>query len=233
MTASERSRGLDPASLAPDFFRRPAPVVARDLIGTLLLVDDGGGIVVETEAYAHLDPALHSVRGPTRRNGVMFGPIAHAYVYRSYGIHWCLNLVCGLEPGSAVLIRALEPTHGLGEMQVRRGTDRRRALCRGPGRLCQALAITGDLDGASLDAPPFTLLSDPFKPAVTAGPRIGITRGADTPWRFLHTGSSFVSGSRKAQDAALNPPNVVALEPSGGVSAHAPAGDLAAVGRLT
>ena len=177
----------------PAFFRRDVATVARDLIGARLLVDGVGGVIVETEAYDRLDPASHSVRGPTPRNAAMFGPIGRAYVYRSYGIHWCLNLVCGCEPGGAVLIRALEPTDGLARMQARRGAVGLRDLCRGPGRLCQALGITGALDHHPVDASPFTMQARDGAAAVRAGPRIGITRGIETPWRFFLAGSRFVS----------------------------------------
>ncbi len=185
----------------PAFFRRDAAVVARDLIGARLLVDGVGGVIVETEAYDHLDPASHSVRGQSPRNAAMFGPVGRAYVYRSYGIHWCLNLVCGCEPGSAVLIRALEPTDGLAEMQTRRGAVVLRDLCRGPGRLCQALGITGALDHHPLDVPPFALQARDGAVAVLPGPRIGITRGIDTPWRFVMAGSRFVSRTIAARQA--------------------------------
>ena len=173
-------------------FDRPVHEVAAALIGTVLLVDGVGGAIVETEAYDRLDPASHTFRGPTLRNRAMFGPPAHAYVYRSYGIHWCLNLVCGPEPGGAVLIRALRPTAGLDIMRARRGLEAERLLCGGPGRLCQALGITVALDGRSLFAPPFEL--HPGEPAdVIAGRRIGITRGIETPWRFGDRGSPFLS----------------------------------------
>ncbi|NDV88594.1 DNA-3-methyladenine glycosylase [Aurantimonas aggregata] len=180
--------------LSPEFFRRDAVDVARDLLGTRLLVDGVGGVIVETEAYDHEDPASHSFRGPTARNAAMFGPPGRAYVYRSYGIHWCFNIVCGADQtGSAVLIRALEPLAGLAAMQERRRMEDPRLLCAGPGRLTQALAITADHDGLPLDAPPFRLERGPTPEAIVAGPRIGITQAADIPWRFGIAGSRFVS----------------------------------------
>lgn len=181
-----------PAS-AQHIFANPAPVVARALIGMRLFVDGVGGRVVETEAYDRTDPASHSCNGPTARNAAMFGPPAHVYVYRSYGLHWCLNLVCGSEPGSAVLIRALEPDSGIAAMQARRGAVAVRDLCRGPGRLCQALGVTDALNSRSLYAPPFTLLAATEEPDVVSGPRIGITRGIETEWRFGLAGSRFLS----------------------------------------
>lgn len=176
------------------FFHRPAPDVARDLIGATLLVDDVDGTVVETEAYARNDPASHSFGGRTMRNASMFGPTGHAYVYRSYGMHWCLNVVCDAEAlGSAVLVRALEPTEGIDVMKGRRGVSDVRRLCSGPGRLCQALNVTGALDGLPLDAPPFVLegRSEPLR--IAEGHRIGITRGVEAPWRFGLSGSAFLS----------------------------------------
>lgn len=180
-------------SLAPGFFRRHPAQVARDLIGVTLLLDGVGGPIVETEAYHHEDPASHSFAGKTPRNAAMFGEPGISYVYRSYGIHWCLNLVCGEDPGSAVLIRALEPVRGLALMGTRRGTDNPRQLCSGPGKLCQALAVTREHDGLPLDRPPFELRPRSAEPDLLAGPRIGITKAADTPWRFGLRGSPHLS----------------------------------------
>jgi DNA-3-methyladenine glycosylase len=167
--------------------------VAADLIGWEVYVGGVGGRIVETEAYHHEDPASHSFSGPTPRNAVMFGAQAHVYVYRSYGIHWCLNFVCWAEaPGGAVLIRALEPRHGLDVMHERRGLTDPRALCSGPGKLCQALAVTREHNGLALDHPPFELREGRAK-AVVTGPRIGITKAAEVPWRFGEAGSRFLS----------------------------------------
>ncbi len=188
----------------PDF-RRPVAEVAAALLGALLLVDGVGGAIVECEAYDRDDPASHSVRGQTPRNTAMFGPPGHAYVYRSYGLHWCLNLVCGPAPGGAVLIRALEPLHGLETMRQRRATTLTAALCRGPGCVCQALAITGALDGHPLDAPPFQLTAGHAAAPVLAGPRVGISRARDTPWRFRLAGSPYVSRGPTRPPAARPP----------------------------
>ena len=174
-----------------DFLDRDAAVVAPDLLGTKLLVAGVGGLIVETEAYHPDDPASHSFRGPTPRNGAMFAGPGHVYVYRSYGIHWCINFVC--HGAGAVLIRALEPTDGIAKMRERRGLTDLRTLCSGPGKLCTALAVTGELDGRMLTARPFKILL-PSRPSdATIGPRIGITKAADVPWRFGVKGSRFLS----------------------------------------
>ena len=176
------------------FFGRSVHEVAPDLIGTTLLIDGVGGIIVEVEAYHHTDPAAHSFRGPTPRNRVMFGPPGFAYVYRSYGIHWCLNFVCeSKNSASAVLIRALQPTHGLPTMRQRRGLHDIRALCSGPGKLCQALGITIQHNELPLDAPPIALHARVEKPEIVTGIRIGITRAVDFPWRYGLKDSRFLS----------------------------------------
>ena len=174
-----------------EFFCRPAPEAARRLIGARLLTDGVGGLIVETEAYEPGDAASHSFRGETRRNKAMFGPPATAYVYRSYGIHWCLNFVC--LPGSAVLIRALEPRSGVDVMRRRRRLDDEGRLCAGPGRLCEALAVDGSFDGLPLSSPPFDLALPKEHADVAVGPRIGISRDVERPWRFGLAGSAFLS----------------------------------------
>src|SRR5437764_10541099 len=171
--------------LKRSFFARSVHEVAPDLIGATLLVDGVGGIIVEVEAYHHTDPAAHSFNGPTPRNRVMFGPPGFSYVYRSYGIHWCVNFVCEKEgSASAVLIRALEPTHGISAMRCRRGLHDERALCSGPGKLFEALAINGKHNGLSLDAPPIALHARAGNPEIAVGVRIGITKAVELPWRF-------------------------------------------------
>ena len=180
--------------LGKEFFARSVHHVAPDVVGATLLVDGVGGVIVEVEAYDQEDPASHGFRGRTARNAAMFGPPGHAYVYRSYGIHWCLNLVCEVEgTASAVLVRALEPTHGLDAMRARRRTENRRLLCAGPGRLCEALGVGRDHDGLPLDQPPFELRARETDVPLVAGPRIGITRAADLPWRYGLAGSRFLS----------------------------------------
>jgi len=166
--------------LKRSFFDRSVHEVAPDLIGATLLVDGVGGIIVEVEAYHHLDPAAHSFRGPTPRNRIMFGPPGFAYVYRSYGIHWCVNFVC-------------EAAGSASAMRRRRGLQEERALCSGPGKLCEALGITIKHSDLPLDAPPFALHARPGKPEVVAGVRIGITKAVDLPWRYGLKGSKFLS----------------------------------------
>ena len=175
-------------------FSASSPEVAQALIGATLLVAGVGGRIVEAEAYDRDDPASHSHRGPTPRNAAMFGPPGRAYVYRSYGLHWCLNLVCReAGHGAGVLIRALEPTTGIDTMRARRGTIDERLLCAGPGRVGQALGITREHDGMRLDAPPFELHAPADAVSVSRGPRIGISKAQDVPWRFGLAGSRFSS----------------------------------------
>jgi DNA-3-methyladenine glycosylase len=180
--------------LKRSFFDRPVLEVAPDLIGATLLVNGIGDIIVEVEAYHQSEPAAHSYRGPTPRNMVMFGPPGFTYVYRSYGIHWCVNFVCEKAgSASAVLIRALEPTHGLAMMRKRRGVDDERALCSGPGKLCEALGITIKESALPLDRPPIALHARTGKADVVSGVRIGLTKAIDLPWRYGLKGSRFVS----------------------------------------
>ena len=181
-------------SIKRAFFARSVHEVAPDLIGATLLVDGVGGIIVEVEAYHHTDPAAHSHRGPTPRNLVMFGPPGFSYVYRSYGIHWCVNFVCEKEgEATAVLIRALQPTHGIPAMRRRRGLHDERALCSGPGKLCEALGITIKQSELALDVPPYALHARTDKPEIVTGVRIGITKAVDFPWRYGLKGSRFLS----------------------------------------
>jgi DNA-3-methyladenine glycosylase len=184
-------------------FSAPSLVVARELIGASVFVDGVGGTIVETEAYDQSDPASHTYAGHTARNAAMFGPPGRAYVYRSYGIHWCLNFVCApVGHGAGVLIRALAPTAGIDVMRARRGVDPIRLLCSGPGRLCQALGVTHALDGMRLDRKPFRVVPrcDPAL-VVHAGVRIGISKSRELPWRFVLAGSPFLS--KPMRDAAL------------------------------
>jgi DNA-3-methyladenine glycosylase len=169
-------------------------LVAPDLIGATFLADGVGGRIVEVEAYHHTDPAAHSYNGPTERNAVMFGPPGFVYVYRSYGIHWCVNFVCELDgSASAVLIRAVEPLEGLAKMRRRRGLTDERLLCSGPGRLTEAMGITHAHNGLALDRPPFVLYARDEEPEISSGVRIGITKAADLPWRYGLKGSKFLS----------------------------------------
>jgi DNA-3-methyladenine glycosylase len=185
--------------LGREFFARSVHQVAPELIGCTLLVAGVGGLIVEVEAYDQEDPASHGFRGETARNRAMFGPPGHAYVYRSYGIHWCLNLVCEDEGvAAAVLLRALEPTCGVEEMRARRGLDEPRLLAAGPGRLCQALGVTREHDGLPLDRPPFELAARKGAPEIVSGPRVGITRAADLPWRYGLAGSPYLSRGFRA-----------------------------------
>jgi DNA-3-methyladenine glycosylase len=180
--------------LHPEFFARSVHKVAPELIGATLLFNGVGGEIVEVEAYHHTDPAAHSYGGRTPRNAVMFGPPGHAYVYRSYGIHWCLNFVCEPEgSASAVLIRALRPSARFATMRRRRRTADERLLCSGPGRLCEALKITGAHNGLPLDAAPFELRARSTEPDIVVGVRIGITKAVEHPWRYGLAGSHFLS----------------------------------------
>jgi DNA-3-methyladenine glycosylase len=182
-----------------EFYRRDSRAVAPDLLGKVVVAGERRGRIVEVEAYCGPeDPAAHSYRGPTARNATMFGPPGHLYVYFTYGMHWCCNPVCGDDDeGVAVLLRALEPLAGLEAMRAARGGVRDRDLCRGPARLCEALGITGTLDGADLVTGDrgVSIVDDgtppPAEPAV--GPRIGITRAADSPWRWWVPDSPWVS----------------------------------------
>ena len=185
---------MSAATLSRSFFARSVHKVAPDLIGATMLIDGAGGRIVEVEAYHHTDPAAHSFSGQTARNAVMFGPPGKAYVYRCYGIHWCLNFVCESEgSASAVLIRAIEPLEGLAKMRRRRGLSDERLLCSGPGRLGEALGITHALNGLTLDRPPFELIARKTKPEIVTGVRIGITKAAELPWRYGLAGSRFLS----------------------------------------
>ena len=174
-----------------DYFSREVTEVARDLLGATFLVDGVGGRIVETEAYHPTDAASHSFIGPTARNKTMFDGPGRVYVYRSYGIHWCVNFVCA--GAAAILIRAIEPTHGLPEMAERRGLSDTRSLCSGPGKVGQALAITKAHDGLFLSSPPFTFIPAKAPESVVIGPRIGISKEVEKPWRFGIAGSAFLS----------------------------------------
>lgn len=180
--------------LTRKFFARSVHDVAPDLIGATLLVDGVGGVIVEVEAYHHTEPAAHSFNGPTPRNMVMFGPPGFLYVYRSYGIHWCMNFVCEKEgSASAVLIRAIQPTYGIPAMRRRRGLHDERMLSSGPGKLCEAMAVTNRHNGLALDAPPIAIHARRRKPEIVSGLRIGITKAIKLPWRYGLKGSKFMS----------------------------------------
>ena len=190
-TATDQKLGKP---LERTFFARSVHEVAPDLIGATMLVNGVGGVIVEVEAYHHTDPAAHSFRGPTLRNQVMFGPPGYTYVYRSYGIHWCINFVCEKAgSASAVLIRALEPTHGIAAMRRRRKLHDERSLCSGPGKVTQALGITHAHNALALDAPPMALYARASKPEIAAGVRVGITKAIELPWRYGLKGSRFLS----------------------------------------
>ena len=184
-----RSHRLDKA-----FFNRSVHEVAPELIGATFMFNRAGGIIAEVEAYHHTEPAAHSYGGETPRNSIMFGPPGYAYVYRSYGLHWCVNFVCeGAGSASGILIRALEPVAGIPVMRRRRGVENARLLCSGPGRLTEALGITHAHNGLALDEPPFELRSRTVEPRLAIGPRIGISKAADLPWRYGLIGSRFLS----------------------------------------
>ena len=181
-------------ALTKAFFARSVQKVAPDLIGATLLVNGVGGIIVEVEAYHHTEPAAHSFNGPTPRNMVMFGPPGFLYVYRSYGIHWCMNFVCEKEgSAAAVLVRAIEPAFGIATMQRRRGVQDERNLCSGPGKVCEALGVSDKLNGHALDAPPIEIFARTRKPDIVSGIRIGITKAVELPWRYGLKGSKFMS----------------------------------------
>jgi DNA-3-methyladenine glycosylase len=180
-----------------DFYARPVNEVARDLIGCTLRHGECAGRIVETESYHQSEPASHAYAGLTVRNRTLFGAPGLAYVYRSYGIHACLNAVAEADGlGAAVLIRALEPIEGLDLMRARRGLDRAEDLCSGPGKLTQALGIWLDLDGTSLIDGPIRVEPRPARardPEIVVAGRIGITKAVDLPWRFCDAGSRYVS----------------------------------------
>ncbi len=203
------------ARLPRRFYRRPAPVVARELIGHVVVRRDEMGIlrrarIVETEAYGPDDPASHAFGGETRRNRVMFGPSGHLYVYFTYGMHWCMNVVTGeAREGSAVLLRAAEPLAGLDAMRRARRTTRDRDLCRGPARLAQAFGVDGSFDGADLCRGTLLWVSartPPPRRSIVSGPRIGVTRGVDLPWRFSERDSVWVSRRPGLRDLAAGRP---------------------------
>jgi DNA-3-methyladenine glycosylase len=180
------------AKIGKSFFDRNVDVVARELIGTVFIVDGVGGVIVETESYDAGDPASHSF-GMRRAEwtATMFGPPGHAHIYKVYGLHWCLNFVCRV--ASAVLIRAIEPKYGIERMIRRRKTDKLGLLCSGPGRLCEALGITKSLDGASLMHAPLSLAAPDKRPKIVLGTRIGLSKGREAERRFGMKDSAFLS----------------------------------------
>jgi DNA-3-methyladenine glycosylase len=180
------------ARIGKSFFDRNVDIVARELIGATFVVDGVGGVIVETESYDASDPASHSF-GMRRAEwtATMFGPPGHAHVYKVYGVYWCLNFVCRV--ASAVLIRAIEPKHGIERMIKRRGTDKLELLCSGPGRLCEALAVTKSLDGASLTRAPLSLTARASRPQIARGIRIGLSKGTEAERRFGLKESVFLS----------------------------------------
>lgn len=176
-----------------DFSLSPVEV-AQQLIGAHFSINGVGGIIVETEAYDRDDPASHSFSRLTPRNQTMFGPPGHIYIYRSYGIHWCLNFVCReAGQGAAVLIRAIQPVNGITRMEERRKMTQARLLCAGPGRLCQALAVSKEFDGMRIDEKPFQLMPKTESALIVSGPRIGISKAKEYPWRFCLAKSLFIS----------------------------------------
>ena len=193
MTPPDGSRSPGPR-LRKSFFARSVHEVAPDLIGATFLVNGVGGIIVEVEAYDQTDPAAHSFRGPTPRNAVMFGPPGYTYVYLSYGLNWCVNFVCQAAGSAAgVLLRAIEPTHGLAAMRRRRGVTDAKALCSGPGKLCEALAITKALSELPIDRSPIALHARSGGAEIATGVRIGLTKAVDLPWRYGLKGSKYLS----------------------------------------
>jgi DNA-3-methyladenine glycosylase len=196
MSASATAAGR---RLDVDFFERSVHEVAHDLVGCCLFYEGCGGMIVETESYERDDPACHAYAGLTRRTEVLFGPPGRAYVYLSYGIHSLLNAVA--EPAgeaAAVLIRALEPTAGLEKIQARRSGRGFADLCSGPGKLTEALGVGLDANGTDLSSDPFLLLAPEqgWEGAIVTGPRVGISKAIDRPWRFCLSGSRFVSRPR-------------------------------------
>ena len=191
------TQATETPGLPAAFFARSVHDVARELIGTTLCFEGVGGIIVETESYDRHDPACHAYVGRTARNAPLFGPPGHAYVYLSYGIHSLLNFVAEPEgSAAAVLIRALEPTEGIEQMRERREREQVQDLCSGPGKLTEALGVGLDLNGAALDKPPFEISPPRGEwgcPEIVTGPRIGITKAAELPWRYCVRGSRFVS----------------------------------------